>query len=339
MNSSKHTTPTEASGRSRLSQSWQAPPPLGSSSATSAPATFSTRAHPREQLPSFSGAPAYKYDTASEYMRAPPTTSGYPYISHNATPQGRKESQQRIDAIKSRSERKARSAKLPAEAPTMAGSSQPDQESHYSGEATPPLSASVPYDDASTVDEHELKTPISPQHSMLHDTAQAQEPKDKPRPRRRGTVRFEDVPDEVPASCSVKSDPPHSESDESTFIRRAFGQAQVDRIIYDFNTLVLSFKFPSNLDFMSPKDGELFPSLAYTPQNKSLLEQKQKLDGVLEKLDGVESHGDEEVRRVRKDAVERVAKALEILNQMQAMVWFNVSPHIFTGYSIADCLK
>ncbi|KAF8603478.1 hypothetical protein BDV93DRAFT_606759 [Ceratobasidium sp. AG-I] len=324
MSSSKHTSTQGVSGRSRLSKSQPAASLPESSSATSRPAASSSRTRSREQVPTFPEASTYKYEAAPEYMRPP--APGYVYTSRNVTLTGPKSSPPRTGATKSRFDRSSKSTKQSASAPATSSGSQLDRESHYSGESTPPLSASAPYDDASTVDEHELKTPISPQSSTWPEASHAPEPQAKPRSRRRAnTVRFADTPDEIPASRSADRElPPRTDSsDDSSRLHRAFGKAQVDRIIYDFNTLVLNFKFPSNIDFMPLQNDKLFPSLAYTPQNKSLLEHKQKLDGVLEKLDGVESHGDEEVRRVRKDAVGRVQKALEVLNQMQAMVWFN----------------
>ncbi|KAF8603461.1 hypothetical protein BDV93DRAFT_523249 [Ceratobasidium sp. AG-I] len=88
------------------------------------------------------------------------------------------------------------------------------------------------------------------------------------------------------------------------------------------NSLVLSFQYPRDLEFESaPLDRHTVPKLTFASKNRPMLEQNQKLESLQTKLDAVESHGDANVRKARKDAVAEIERALEDLKRVQAMVW------------------
>ena len=71
-----------------------------------------------------------------------------------------------------------------------------------------------------------------------------------------------------------------------------------------FSALESAFKFPVVLDF---EDSEL----AVSSNNAPVRAYEQALTGLLERLDAIESDGDEEVRVVRREVVREVERALE----------------------------
>lgn len=71
-----------------------------------------------------------------------------------------------------------------------------------------------------------------------------------------------------------------------------------------FSGLESAFKFPAVLDF---EDSEL----AVSSNNAAVRTYEHALNGILERLDAIESDGDEEVRDVRRDVVREVERALE----------------------------
>lgn len=102
--------------------------------------------------------------------------------------------------------------------------------------------------------------------------------------------------------------------------------SEIDQVIHEYNTLVLHFKFPQNLDFATSAEGKYLPQLTHTPANKGLLEHTHKLEKLLERLDDVQSNGNRGVQRKRKQAVDRLIQELEELKRMQAEACLNVSP-------------
>jgi hypothetical protein len=71
-----------------------------------------------------------------------------------------------------------------------------------------------------------------------------------------------------------------------------------------FSGLESAFKFPPVLDFDHSE-------LAVTSNNASVRTYEHALNGILERLDTIESDGDEEVRDVRREVVREVERALE----------------------------
>jgi hypothetical protein len=89
-----------------------------------------------------------------------------------------------------------------------------------------------------------------------------------------------------------------------------------------FNTVRTEFSFPTHLDFSPPSstpssphtsesESTLTSKLAYTANNSPVRYYEQALITLLGQLDGVESWGNEEVRKERKAIVGRVESALE----------------------------
>ena len=71
-----------------------------------------------------------------------------------------------------------------------------------------------------------------------------------------------------------------------------------------FSVLESAFKFPAVLDFNHSE-------LAITQNNAPVRAYEQALNGLLERLDAIESDGDEEVRDARREVVREVERALE----------------------------
>ena len=71
-----------------------------------------------------------------------------------------------------------------------------------------------------------------------------------------------------------------------------------------FSALESGFKFPSVLDFVHSE-------LAVSSKSAPVRAYEQALTGLLERLDAIESDGDEEVRDVRREVVREVERALE----------------------------
>src|SRR5258707_5603271 len=71
-----------------------------------------------------------------------------------------------------------------------------------------------------------------------------------------------------------------------------------------FSALESAFKFPAVLDFDHAE-------LAVTSNNAPVRVYEHALNGLLERLDAIESDGNEEVRDVRREVVREVERALE----------------------------
>jgi hypothetical protein len=89
-----------------------------------------------------------------------------------------------------------------------------------------------------------------------------------------------------------------------------------------FSTLSADFSFPTRLDFTPPSSAPSSPhgsdsesvstsQLAFTSTNAPVRYYEQALSALLSQLDAVESWGNEEVRKQRKEIVARVEAALE----------------------------
>ena len=96
----------------------------------------------------------------------------------------------------------------------------------------------------------------------------------------------------------------------------------VQNIAGAFRTLVSEFTFPSQLDFTplpspasSDTESSLASRLAYTSRNAPLRYYEQALSQLLTQLDEVESFGNEDLRKERKDVVDQVEDALEELER------------------------
>lgn len=102
--------------------------------------------------------------------------------------------------------------------------------------------------------------------------------------------------------------------------------SSIDHVIRELHICTLSFQYPHDLDFEVSRSGpESVPKLTYTPKNRSFLEQVRKLEGLQEKLDSIDSRGDEDVRQARKETGALVERALADMEWAKAVVWDKVS--------------
>ncbi|KAG8698475.1 hypothetical protein FRC08_005889 [Ceratobasidium sp. 394] len=93
----------------------------------------------------------------------------------------------------------------------------------------------------------------------------------------------------------------------------------VAKILFKLSSLKCGFTFPATLDFLCVDSPT--PKLAYTPNNAPLHQYEHLLTGLLTQLDAVESHGDMEVRKARKDAVRKIEKELGKLDEKKLREW------------------
>jgi hypothetical protein len=80
------------------------------------------------------------------------------------------------------------------------------------------------------------------------------------------------------------------------------------------------FSFPSQLSFQ-PKATISSPKLSFDSINAPVLAYDDYLVGLLTRLDGIQSEGNEIVRRTRKEIVRSVEAELEMLDQKKAEAW------------------
>ncbi|QRW23435.1 BAG domain protein [Rhizoctonia solani] len=104
-------------------------------------------------------------------------------------------------------------------------------------------------------------------------------------------------------------------------IDTAPSHAAIQSILSSFATLQSEFTFPTHIDFLPGPS----PKLAYTANNAPVHGYEHALTGLLTKLDGVESYGDAEVRRARKEAVNAIERELERLDKMKTDAWKNTN--------------
>ncbi|KAG8747105.1 hypothetical protein FRC12_014148 [Ceratobasidium sp. 428] len=129
-------------------------------------------------------------------------------------------------------------------------------------------------------------------------------------------------PDTTPSVASSTPDDAIDDSQNQQIDTSPSRKAVVD-ILSKFANLKSSFTFPATLDFLPPPEGVLAPApkLAYTPNNAPLHQYEHLLTGLLTQLDAVESYGDAEVRKARKDAVKEIEKELEELDGRKVNEW------------------
>lgn len=93
-----------------------------------------------------------------------------------------------------------------------------------------------------------------------------------------------------------------------------------------FRALESTFAFPPSLDFTPSRPASPVSAasstpaadakLPFTPNNAPLLQYEHALNALLTRLDAVESNGDDDVRRQRKELVREVERALEAMDRM-----------------------
>ncbi|KAF8596009.1 hypothetical protein BDV93DRAFT_528324 [Ceratobasidium sp. AG-I] len=99
--------------------------------------------------------------------------------------------------------------------------------------------------------------------------------------------------------------------------------ATISRILSALATLRSDFTFPTQLDF-APSATSSSPKLSFASSNAPVHQYEHQLTGLLTQLDAVESYGDGNVRKARKEAVKEVERELEELDGKKAETWRRV---------------
>ncbi|KEP53710.1 putative BAG domain protein [Rhizoctonia solani 123E] len=285
----------------------------------------------------------YSYEFAPRSYVRPHTestpVSGYPYIPHNATTQEREACNSRIHAIRARNASYAQpshsgvfkpegyrphagveagSIHIPAGKSSSLGHS---ADIHSSSEGEDSSGPETPYSHDRFIWK-DSSDDVSEQESLDHSHHQG------------SNADFGSYKYYPPAPPVVPEEqhPTELASDTFTTAASAATRKELQQLTYEFHNLVLGFKFPPNLEFTNlSKEGEL-PKLTHTSTNKSLLEHNQRLEKLLEKLDAIESHGDKDIQRMRKQAVEWMLSELETLKRMESMALYNYATiHHYAG--------
>ena len=96
----------------------------------------------------------------------------------------------------------------------------------------------------------------------------------------------------------------------------------IESIEAEFVKLSYEFVFPLQVDFSpSDSDSATTPHLAYTHGNTVIWQYENALNGLLTKVDAVETLGVAEVRAARKELVKRIEGALEGLEARKGEAW------------------
>ncbi|KAF9649920.1 hypothetical protein BDM02DRAFT_3185869 [Thelephora ganbajun] len=130
-----------------------------------------------------------------------------------------------------------------------------------------------------------------------------------------------------PSGSSPSSSPtePAVTEREQAQIDRAIALSSVEKAQSALAKLQTGFVLPTELDYCSPSTDDhdetasvssvsssgLTKLIPYTSTNKPVYKYENELNGLLEELDRIDSHGDAEVREKRKQVVRAVEKALE----------------------------
>ncbi|KAG8747092.1 hypothetical protein FRC10_002508 [Ceratobasidium sp. 414] len=105
----------------------------------------------------------------------------------------------------------------------------------------------------------------------------------------------------------------------------AAAYSTIDQIVHEFDSYVVAFQHPRELDFGAPAaDPNVVPALSFTAKNRPLFEHVQNLETLQTELDGIESYGDQGIRKARKEAVVIIQNELDGLKRVQARIWYKV---------------
>lgn len=83
--------------------------------------------------------------------------------------------------------------------------------------------------------------------------------------------------------------------------------------------------YPKHLDFIEPESPSDQPQLEDSPNNAPFIEHRQKLMGLVGRLEDVLIYGDEGVRLARLAAIDRVTDGLSKVGKVKAKLWKKVS--------------
>ena len=112
---------------------------------------------------------------------------------------------------------------------------------------------------------------------------------------------------------------------EQAHIDRAIALSSIEHVQSALTKLQADFVLPAELDHYTPphddrdetasiastSSSDLTKLIPYTSTNKPVYKYENELNGLLEELDRIDSHGDVEVREKRKEVVKAVEKVLE----------------------------
>ncbi|CAE6396872.1 unnamed protein product [Rhizoctonia solani] len=275
----------------------------------------------------------YQYGFAPEYAYTSTRAtrvSGYPYVPHNATVQEREACNDRIRAIRARNSNYQPSY---LETPnTKAFRTHPEAKTSGIGTPAGQLTAEEPLPESYSSSEdgwesNGPQTPYNAESFLWKDPlggAAELEPADHPCVEGKkiyfGSYKYyPPAPPPIPGQEHMEE--PSSNAPTTTASRSA--RKELGQVVYEFHTLALGFRFPSNLEFTTPSGVGELPKLAHTPASKPLLEHNHKLEKLLERLDSIQSNGDKEIQRMRKQAVERMLLELDGLKRMESMALYN----------------
>ena len=135
-------------------------------------------------------------------------------------------------------------------------------------------------------------------------------------------------PDEAGPSGSSRPSPtakPTVTEGEQAQIDRAIALSSVEHVQDTLTKLQTDFILPTELDHYGPStedrddtasvssasSSDLSKFIPYTSTNKPVYKYENELNGLLEELDRIDSHGDAEVREKRKEVAKAIEKALE----------------------------
>jgi hypothetical protein len=113
---------------------------------------------------------------------------------------------------------------------------------------------------------------------------------------------------EVPSSSGRAASPTRNASVSAAVPEPVSPLTSIRAVRTQFSALESEFKFPPILDFD-------YSELASTSNNAPVRAYELALNGLLERLDAIESDGNEEVRDVRREVVREVERALEEVEQ------------------------
>ena len=161
-------------------------------------------------------------------------------------------------------------------------------------------------------------------------------------------------PDEAGPSGSPPSSSPAAQptvaDKEQARIDREISLSSIDRVQNTLTKLQTGFVLPTELDHYaassndrdeitsvsSVSSSDLTKLIPYTGTNKPVYKYENELNGLLEELDKIDSHGDEEVREKRKGVVKAVEKALAAVERVVGKVIEKRLSFISTTISAAE---
>ena len=131
-------------------------------------------------------------------------------------------------------------------------------------------------------------------------------------------------PSGSPSSAPSPAKPVITEREQGQ-IDRAVALSSIEHVQNTFNKLQTDFVLPAELDHYTPStddrdetasvssasSSDLTKLIPYTSTNKPVYKYENELNGLLQELDKIDSHGDAEVREKRKEVVKAVERALE----------------------------